>query len=71
MLPPYTRVTMARSLEGPWEVQTPTGRLDVSGSQTEGLQEAIHHVAANGLGLEVIGGTYGTTASNAQRSPAR
>lgn len=59
MLPQFTRVTMARSLEGPWEVQTPSGPLDISRTQTEGLQEAIHYAAANGLGLEVIGGTYG------------
>lgn len=58
MLPQFTRVTMARSLEGPWEVQTPTGPLDISGTQTEGLQEAINYAATNGLGLEVIVGTF-------------
>lgn len=66
MLPPYTRVEMARNTSGTWEVQTPTGSLDLSKSKTQGLQEAMDHAAANGLDLHVQGGIYeeGAAAKN-------
>lgn len=54
-----SQVVMARPAEGQWQVEAPdVGLLDVSGSKTSGLQEAINHAAQHGLGLKVVGGIY-------------
>lgn len=60
------RVIMARNDSGAWIVMTPWGvALDVSQSQSQGLQEAINYAVTNGMELQVIGGMDAVIVCNA------
>lgn len=52
------KVIMALVGPNQWAVTGPNGPLDISRSESCGLQEAIYYAAANGLGLEVSAGIY-------------
>lgn len=50
-------VKMSKKSSNTWEVRAPNGSLvDISGTTTQGFQEAINYACDNGFSLSVVGG---------------